>query len=313
METARRDIKAEQATWQGRVAMVIRLSENFRAVFYAPFYATVALGHYRDADLDVRLLASPSPGAAANGLQDGTIDVTWGGPMRVMKARDEPGGPPLVCFCEVVRKDPFYLVGRRGLVDFRLQDLARLKFASVSEVPTPWLCLQHDLREAGIDPGSLDRTADRTMAQNLDALGRGEVDVAQVFEPYAAMAVRQGIGEIVYAASARGLTSYTTLLATRPAVERLRGEFAAMRRAVGGTLAWLAEHSADELADVVAAYFPDVARENLVAAFQRYKAAGLWGTDTAVTREGFRRLAVSLRSGAFIARVPDYDDCVVDL
>ena len=137
--------------------MVIRLSENFRAVFYAPFYATIALGHYRDAGLDVRLLASPAPGTAAGGLLDGTIDVTWGGPMRVMKARNEPGGPPLVCFCEVVRKDPFYLVGRRGLGGFELRDLARLKFASVSEVPTPWLCLQHDLREAGIDPGGLDR------------------------------------------------------------------------------------------------------------------------------------------------------------
>ena len=284
--------------------MVIRLSENFRAVFYAPFYATIALGHYRDAGLDVRLLASPAPGTAAGGLLDGSIDVTWGGPMRVMKARNEPGGPPLVCFCEVVRKDPFYLVGRRGLGGFELQDLARLKFASVSEVPTPWLCLQHDLREAGIDPGRLDRIADRTMAQNLEALGRGEIDVAQMFEPYAAMAVRQGIGEIVHAASARGLTSYTTLLATRPAVERLRGEFAAMRGAIGRTLAWLADHSAAELAEVVAAYFPDVAREDLVAAFQRYKDAGLWSRDTGVTREGFQRLAVSLQSGGFIARVP---------
>jgi NitT/TauT family transport system substrate-binding protein len=303
----------EQGTEAGACSMVIRLSENFRAVFYAPFYATIALGHYRDAGLDVRLLAAPAPGTAAAGLLDGTIDVTWGGPMRVMKARNEPGGPPLLCFCEVVRKDPFYLVGRRGLGDFRLQDLARLKLASVSEAPTPWLCLQHDLREGGIDPGRLDRISDRTMAQNLEALGRGEIDVAQVFEPYAAMAVRQGIGEIVHAASARGLTSYTTLLAVRPSVERLRGEFAAMRSAIGRTLAWLAGHSAAELAEVVAAYFPGVAREDLVAALQRYREAGLWSTDTGVTREGFQRLAVSLQSGGFIARVPAYDDCVVDV
>ena len=293
--------------------MVIRLSENFRAVFYAPFYATIALGHYRDAGLDVRLLASPAPGTAAGGLLDGTIDVTWGGPMRVMKARNEPGGPPLLCFCEVVRKDPFYLVGRRGLGDFRLQDLARLKLASVSEVPTPWLCLQHDLREQGIDPGRLDRISDRTMAQNLEALGRGEIDVAQMFEPYAAMAVRQGIGEIVHAASARGLTSYTTLLATGRPSSGCAASSAAMRSAIGRTLAWLVGHSAAELAEVVAAYFPDVAREDLVAAFHRYREAGLWSSDTGVTREGFQRLAVSLQSGGFIARVPDYDDCVVDV
>jgi NitT/TauT family transport system substrate-binding protein len=293
--------------------MVIRLSENFRAVFYAPFYATVALGHCRDAGLDVQLSASPAPGSAAAALLDGSIDVTWGGPMRVMKARDEPGGPPLVSFCEVVRKDPFYLVGRRGLGGAKLQDLARLRLASVSEVPTPWLCLQHDLRETGIDPGSLDRIADRTMAQNLEALGRGEIDVAQMFEPYASMAVRQGIGEIVHAASARGLTSYTTLLATRTGIERLRRELALMRGAVERTLAWVRDHSAAGLAEAVGGYFPDVAREDLTAALQRYKNAGLWSDDTTtVTREGFQRLGASLKSGGFISRVPDYDDCVVD-
>jgi NitT/TauT family transport system substrate-binding protein len=292
--------------------MPIRLSENFRAVFYAPFYATLELGHYRQEGLDVRLIASPTPGAAAAGLLDGSIDATWGGPMRVMKARDEPKGAPLVCFCEVVRKDPFYLVGRRGSGGLQLTDLVRLRLASVSEVPTPWLCLQHDLREAGVDPGRIDRIADRTMPQNLEALQRGEIDVAQMFEPYAAMAVRQGFGEIVHAASARGLTSYTTLLATRAGVDRLRAELAGMRRAIGRTLSWLSGHSAAELADAVATYFPEVARDDLTSALRRYRDAGLWSHDTTVTLEGFQRLAASLQSGGFIRRLPDYDDCVVD-
>lgn len=293
--------------------MHIRLSENFRAVFYAPFYATLELDHYRQEGLDVRLATSSTPGAASSGLLDGTIDVTWGGPMRVMKARDGPSGPPLVCFCEVVCKDPFYLVGKRGAAVFELKDLAGLKFASVSEVPTPWLCLQHDLREEGIDPTRIDRIADRTMPQNLEALARGEIDVAQMFEPYVSMAVRQGIGEILHAASGRGLTSYTTLLATRAGVERRRAEFASMTRAIGRTRAWLTDHSAAELAAVVAPYFADVARDDLVSALRKYKDAGLWSQDTTVTRDGFQRLAVSLRSGGFISRAADYDDCVADI
>ncbi len=292
--------------------MHIILSENFRAVFYAPFYATLELGFPRQEGLDVSFASSPSPGAAAAGLIDGSIDVTWGGPMRVMKARDEPGGPALVCFCEVVRKDPFYLVGRRGLPRFRLQHLADLRFASVCEVPTPWLCLQHDLREIGIDPQRVDRIAGRTMAENLAALARGDIDVAQVFEPFAAVAVREALGEIVHAASGRGLTSYTTLLATRTGVARKRAELAALRRAIVRTLAWIADNGAGELARLTAAYFPEVARGDLVAALERYKSAGLWSLDAIVTRDGFQRLARSLQSGGFISRLPDYDDCVVD-
>src|SRR5262249_29046640 len=134
------------------------------------------------------LLNSPAPAAAASSLYDGTIDITWGGPMRVMKARDENPNSPLVCFGEVAGRDPFFLVGRNELASVRLTDLPRLRLGTVSEVPTPWLCLQHDLREQGIDPGRLERVADRTMADNLAALRNGELDVVQMFEPYVSIA-----------------------------------------------------------------------------------------------------------------------------
>src|SRR5712672_1502631 len=168
--------------------MQIKLAENFRAVFYAPFYATHALGLHAREGIEVELLSSPAPAAAASGLLDGTIDLSWGGPMRVMKARDKDPGSPLVCFCEVAARDPFFLVGRGDRPAFRLADLARLRLATVSEVVTPWLCLQHDLRRDGIDPDRLERVTDRTMAANLEALRNGELDVAQMFEPYASMA-----------------------------------------------------------------------------------------------------------------------------
>ena len=291
----------------------IRLSENFRAVFYAPFYATEALDCFASEGVQVELVDSPSPGAATAGLLDGSLDVSWGGPMRVMKARNEVAGPPLVAFCEVVRRDPFFLVARPGLPSFGLADLGHLRFASVNEVPTPWLCLQHDLREIGLDPAAVRRVADRSMAENLAALGAGSLDVAQMFEPFAARAEREGTGRIVHAASARGETSYTTFLATRGSVARNRDAFAAMTRAVGRMQSWLATHTAGDLADVVRAFYPAVDPADLVAAFTRYRAAGLWATDTTVSRPGFERLALSLQSGGFIAVRPPYEDCVVDL
>ena len=150
--------------------MHVKLSENFRAVFYAPFYATHALGLYTGEGVEVELLNSPAPAAAAAGLLDGSIDIAWGGPMRVMKARDDDPASPLVCFCEVAARDPFFLVGKRDPSTFRLADLTRLKIGTVSEVATPWLCLQHDLRAQGVDPAQLDRVADRTMSDNLEAL-----------------------------------------------------------------------------------------------------------------------------------------------
>jgi NitT/TauT family transport system substrate-binding protein len=290
--------------------MPIKLAENFRAVFYAPFYATHALGFHAREGVEVELLSSPAPAAAASSLYDGSIDISWGGPMRVMKAHDDDTNSPLVCFCEVAGRDPFFLVGRSDLQGFHLADLPELRLATVSEVPTPWLCLQHDLREQGIDPDRLDRLADRTMAENLAALRAGSVDVVQMFEPYVSMAVLAGAGEILYAASTRGPTVYTTFLATRPSIARNRAAFAAMTRATARMQDWLAEHGADELAQVVAPFYPDVAPDLLARSLQRYRDAGLWSRQTAVSREGFTRLADSLHSGGLISTTPTYEDCV---
>jgi NitT/TauT family transport system substrate-binding protein len=56
--------------------MPIKLAENFRAVFYGPFYATQALGFYAREGVEVDLIASPAPAAAAADLLNGKIDLS---------------------------------------------------------------------------------------------------------------------------------------------------------------------------------------------------------------------------------------------
>jgi NitT/TauT family transport system substrate-binding protein len=293
--------------------MKIRLAENFRAVFYAPFYATQALGLYAREGLEVEFVASAAPGDAVAGLLDGTIDLTWGGPMRVMKAHDADAGSPLGCFGEVVARDPFYLVGRPDIADFRLAGLGRLRFASVSEVPTPWMCLQHDLRLAGIDPAKIVRVADRTMADNVAALRDGRLDVVQLFEPFVAQAIGAGFGKILYAASARGPCVYTSFIATRERLAARREAFAAVLRATARMQEWLAEQGGKALAAVVAPFFPQVAPDLLADALRRYGDNHVWAASPEMSRAGFARLGDSFLSGGALSRVPDYEACVAAL
>ena len=290
--------------------MPIRLMENFRAMFYAPYYATHALGFYQREGVEVELLTSDAPGDAVPKLVDGSIDITWGGPMRVMKAHDQDKHSPLQSFCEVVSHDPFFLIGKRGAAPFRLADLTAARFASVSEVPTPWMCLQQDLRDAGLDPEELPRFSDRAMTRNYHALQAGDIDVMQAFEPFISMAEKDQAGDILYAASSRGPTAYTAFIATREACASHRDEFAAMTRATAKMLAWLYANSAADLAKAVATFFPDVPADILASSLARYQKAGLWSRQTRMIPQGFARLAQSLHSGGFIARIPSYDECV---
>lgn len=290
--------------------MKLRLAENFRAVFYAPFYAAQALGFFAREGLDVELVASAKPGDAVGGLLDGTIDLTWGGPMRVMQAHDRDPRSPLICFAEVVARDPFYLVGSPDIAGFRLADLARLRVATVSEVPTPWMCLQHDLRLAGLNPARLDRVTDRSMGENLAALRDGSIDVVQAFEPFASTAAEEGFGNILYAASARGPCVYTSFIASRDRIAGDRPAFAAATRAIAAMQGWLAAHDGDALGRATAPFFADLAPTLLASALRRYNAAGVWATTPDMSRDGFARLAESFLSGGLLARMPRYEDCV---
>ena len=288
--------------------MRIKLKENFRAIFYAPYYATQALGFYDREGVEVELINSNAPGDAIAGLIDGSVDLTWGGPMRVMMAHDRDPNSPLISFGEVVSRDPFFLIGKRK--SFQLADLAHLRFASVAEVPTPWLCLQHDLREAGIAPETVKRISNRLMSDNYMALRQDELDVMQAFEPFASMAEQDGAGDVLYAGNSRGPTVYTAFIATRDGVSRHRDTFAAMMRALAAMELWLYSHSADELTEATASFFPQVPKDLLKLSLQRYRDAGLWARNPVMSRQGFDRLGQSFLSGGSLAHPPVYEECV---
>jgi NitT/TauT family transport system substrate-binding protein len=290
--------------------MAIRLSENFRALFYAPFYAAHAIGAYDAEGVAVELVHSPDPASAAMALRHGEIDVMWGGPLRVILTHAQDSAADTVCFCDVIARDPFFIIGREPRPEFRVEDLANLRFASVAEVPTPWLCLQDDLRRAGVDPAGLDRVTGSSMADNAAALRAGMLDAAQLFQPYVEELVASGAGHVWYAAADRGLTAYTTLVTRRPLLVSHREELLSMTRAMARTLRWIATTPGIDVARTLAEYFPDLAPEIFAAAIDRYRAHGLFASDPVLRREGFDRLQAAMLLGGAIAREIPYADCV---
>ena len=289
---------------------MITLSENFRALFYAPFYAAHAIGAYEAEKVEVRLRDSPDPARTADDLRAGRIDVMWGGPLRVLLTHAADPASDLVCFCDVVARDPFFVIGREPRPDFRPRDLVGPRFASVAEVPTPWLCLQDDIRRDGADPATLNRTSGPSMADNAAALRAGRLDAVQMFQPHAEELLGTGVGHVWYAAANRGLTAYTTLVTRRPVLTDRRDELAAMVRAMYRSLRWLAATPGAEVARAVGSFFPDVPTPIFAAAIDRYRALSLYGSDPITRREGVERLQAAMRSGGALDREIPFEHVV---
>ena len=288
---------------------MIVLSENFRALFYTPFYAAHAIGAYAAENVAVDLRASPDPARTAADLRAGRIDVMWGGPLRVLLAHAADPGADVVCFCDVVARDPFFIIGHEPRPDFRPADLVGQRLGTVAEVPTPWLCLQDDIRRDGGDPGAVLRTHGPTMAENAAALRIGRIDAVQLFQPYAEVLLQEGF-HLWYAAANRGLTAYTTLVTRRSLLTERRDEMAAMVRAMHRVQRWNAATPGAEIARAVAPFFPDVPAALLAAAIDRYQVLGLYAADPRTRPEGFARLHAAMRSGGALDRDIQFDAIV---
>jgi NitT/TauT family transport system substrate-binding protein len=297
--------------------MILTLAENFRAIFYTPFYLLKALGLAEQVGLDLRWLPPGSPGGAIDAIKNGTVDLTWGGPMRVMKDHDTTpsNGQSLLCFGEVVARDPFFLLGKKKLGRFELAQLRQLRLAQVSEVPTPWLCLQADLRDLGLNVSEIEDALTRglSMPEQIQALKAGTVDVAQLFEPLASELLCDPNYQILYAAHTRGPTVYTTLICSRDGWEKNQLAFTVLREVLGTLQQWMHTQTPATLASHVQSFFPELSPQHLESALTRYLNNEVWAKSPEMSKPGFDRLSYSLQSGGFIRTQIDFASCITPL
>jgi NitT/TauT family transport system substrate-binding protein len=227
-----------------------------------------------------------------------------------MQTYDRRADCDLVCFGEAVTRDPFFLIGREPRLAFTFADLYGRRVATVSEVPTPWLCLQEDLRRTGLDPDALPRAADRTMAANVAALRRGEFDVVQIFQPFAEDLIAAGDGHVWYAAATRGPTSYTSFYTRRTTLTARREELKRVVRGLYRTQKWLHASPPEAIAAAVQSFFPAVPGPLLQAAIARYLELGIWGRNPILPRAGYERLRAGLISARFVRQAAPFEQAV---
>ena len=148
------------------------------------------------------------------------------------------------------------------------------------------------------------------MAQNLDALAAGQVDLVQAFEPFVSLAEARAIGVPLLGAHERGETAYTSFISTEAHLERYDGAFRTMAEAISRFPSWLEAEGVGELVRVVRDRYPQIDPAVLERSLGRYQAARLWSCRPEISRRGFARLALSMRDSGFIGSVAPYEACV---
>jgi NitT/TauT family transport system substrate-binding protein len=148
------------------------------------------------------------------------------------------------------------------------------------------------------------------MGENARLLRNGELDVIQVFQPFAEQLVAEGCGHRWYAAADRGLSTYTTLNTTRDFIERHPDLVLGMTRAMYRALQWLRATDAATIASRIGAWFPDLPHSTLAACCATYQSLGLWNATPVMQPQGFDWLRDAMQASGDISRRIPFEECV---
>jgi len=288
----------------------IAVTEPFHALFYAPLYVSLGLGHFRAEGLDVTVGTASQSGGTVAALLDGSSEICLGGIMRSLDLADRGGGL-LPHFIEVNSRNGFFLLGREPRPAFQWADLRGKTVLSFAEAPTPWQCMLTILRREGVDPGTVRIERDRPLAAKVAAWRAGHGDFLETGQPIVEQLIGEGSAHLIVSmGDATGPVPFSSYMTT-PARLRDDGELLLrFTRAVCRTQQWMTGAPPAGIAHVIAPWFSDIPESWRVAAITRYARQGTWARDPLCRREGYEYLQRILLDGGFIKNRHRFEDLI---
>ena len=291
----------------------VRVCEVTHSVFYAPQYAALALGFFEEEGIEVELSNGGGADKVMSAVLSDSVEIGFAGPESCVYVYNEGTSDPAVVFAQMTRRDGSLLVAREPDDDF---DWACLKGAHIlpgRKGGVPYMAFEHALRVAGLDPAT-DVTLDTSIQfDNMTgAFLGGTGDYVTVFEPTASSLEAEGKGYIVAAVGdMAGEIPYTAYFAKQSWIDANEDLVQRFTNAVAKGQAWVAQHSAAEVAEAIADQFPDTDLALLTSSIQSYKDIGAYCETPAMSEESFTLLQTVMSEAGELTQTAPFD-AVVD-
>lgn len=101
----------------------VRVAEVTHSVFYAPFYAAIENGYFEDEGLDIELLLTPGADKVTAAVLSGDVEIGFCGSEATIYVFNSNEKDYLINFAGLTKKDGSFLVSRKKIENFSLEDL----------------------------------------------------------------------------------------------------------------------------------------------------------------------------------------------
>ena len=290
----------------------VRVCEVTHSIFYAPQYAAIALGFFEEEGIAVELSNGQGADAVMAAVLSGNMDIGFAGPEASIYVYNEGKEDYTQVFAQITRRDGSFLIAREPADAFSWQDLRGKKVLPGRKGGVPYMALEYVLRQNGLDPAA-DLTLDNSVQFSMmtAAFTGGTGDYVTAFEPTASMLQQEGKGYIVASVgAAAGDIPYTAYFAKKSYIEENADLIQRFTNAVYKGQQWVATHTASEVAQAVAEFFPDTSLALLTASVESYRAIDAWNTDPYMSEESFNRLQTVMTQAGELTKTADYDKVV---
>lgn len=270
----------------------IRLGEVTRSIFYAPEYAALSQGFFKQEGLDVELQTIPGGDKVTTALLSNQIDVALVGAETSIYVSQQGADDPIVSFAQLTQTDGTFLVSRSKQDPFDWNTLKGNTFLGQRKGGMPQMAGEFTLKKKGIDPQK-----DLNLIQNVEfanipaAFLSGTGEFVQLFEPQASVFEKEGKGYVVASfGKESGQLPYTVFMAKKSFISSNQATIQKYTNAIQRAQLWVAEKPVEEIAAAIQSYFPDTDKSIVEMVVKRYKEQGTYAADPIIDEKEWNNL-----------------------
>jgi NitT/TauT family transport system substrate-binding protein len=290
----------------------VTVCEVTHSIFYAPQYAAINLGFFKDEGIQIELSNGAGTDKVMSAVLSNNINIGFAGPEASIYVYNQGKTDYTEVFALLTHRDGSFLVGRSPDPNFTWDKIRNKVVLPGRKGGVPYMTLEYVIRKNGLNPDK-DTKLDNSIqfALMAGAFTSGTGDYVTLFEPTASMLEAAGKGYIVASVGKQsGEIPYTSYFAKKSYIEKNPDLIQRFTKAVYKGQTWVASHSAAEIAKVVATSFPDTDVKLLTTVVQRYKDIDVWSSTPVLTSDSFALLQKVMTQAGELTKDSPYDKVV---
>ena len=130
----------------------IKVAEVAHSIFYAPQYAAISNGYFKEEGIDIELLLTPGADKVTAAVLSGDVDIGFSGSEACIYVYNAGEKDYLKTFAQLTQKDGSFIVSRKNIENFTLSDLKGKTIIGGRKGGMPEMTLEWVLKENNIDP-----------------------------------------------------------------------------------------------------------------------------------------------------------------